>query len=166
MAYDRDDSDKTAVVLKDLWMFTNTTPESVIVRNLCKELDEKERDIFLTTLSDNWVYADDQVDQTDTTIMCGFPKIGSPLTLQDYSLNMCQSTMEGSERNQLYGHTPGTLCIENKMCWSLSSCHHRRTVFQEFCQPLHSLTDLGQVYFALVQATRGQLAALLSLIIK
>src|ERR1700677_3996654 len=36
MAYDRDDSDKTEVILKDLWMFTNTTPESIIVRNLCE----------------------------------------------------------------------------------------------------------------------------------
>jgi hypothetical protein len=163
VAYEKGGDKDKLVVLKDLWMFSDTKPETHIVRDICKDLSQNERKIFLTTLADNWVYIDGQIDQTDALIMRGFPKPAGYLSL--LSINRKQqttprSTMAGSGRIESYGHTPrGAIPVreesKRKVRLSLSSRRHRRTVFLELCQPLHYVEDLCKVNFILHHATRG-----------
>jgi hypothetical protein len=161
--YEKGGPEDKLVVLKDLWMFSDTKPETHIVRDISEHLTENERKIFLTPLANNWVYVNGKIDQTDTIIMCGFPKPASYLALlltNRKQHTMIRSTMIGSVRIELHGHTPrGTVPIhaesKHKGVLSLSSRCHRRTVFLELCQPLHHAEDMCKVNFILQHAIRG-----------
>ena len=110
--------------LKDLWIFSDTSPEGEILHELRKNVPAEYQNIFLTMVDDDWVKVDDgKDDQMDGVIMRGVPEIIRYVTIQLQDEDDKRASQEksgqpmiiGSQHNESHGHTPqGPLGIHNE----------------------------------------------------
>ncbi|KAF8867934.1 kinase-like domain-containing protein [Mucidula mucida] len=147
----------TPKVLKDVWLYSDATPESDIynaifaaLRQLDKDGSEDAKNYFMTILSDSVVTINGQPDEAPEP-----PEDYVELFYTETEEKVAmEATVEGTHRGEVDGCTP-KLKRANRAVYPHKKRIHRRIVFEEVCRTLYKVFSYADFTKGLAQLVYG-----------